>query len=306
MKKICLAIPLLILLFVNETLGVAHARKLEACKNFTTAEQYKKDQLTTFGLHIIEVDRKQLIEEISPDFQNDADLQVGDQIIHINGHAVRPSLVSVFCSGHVSALVMVKRDDRFFEVVLTLKNAAILEKYSVDFKATNPFKWNRGLDGRRTKSVIDSPTLAAFFDGDFSKFDDAERVLLIVFINAAVSQIGPGNFPYEQVTDGLKAIYGDVAASCFPYGYTKIKYETYVTKRDSYGNTISHYKSRFSGGPILFDPVFSDEMYAKWKEGLGWGAYNEIKALIHAHGYGCDSIEYRMLYNRMFQLRNFR
>ena len=298
------------IIFLNILIAVSlftgsqsHAKKLSACKNFTTQEQYRKDNLESFGIHL-QYDgnkRSTKIGEISSDFSNEADLRVGDQIVHINGQP-SPSLPAMFCGGRVSALTMIKRDEEYFEVVLTIKKAVPLKKLSVDFPATNPFKWNRNSNtGRRTKPVFASPTLAALFEGDFSKFDRNERTLLIVYINSAVSRVSK-NFANTDISEGLKFIFGKNASRCFPYGSTKIEYDTFVEKRDLYGNTISRYKSRFSGRPILFDPTFSEIMYAKWKDGLGAEAYREMFALINENNYGCNSIEYRMLYNRLFTL----
>ncbi|MFC5584209.1 hypothetical protein ACFPOD_03725 [Nitratireductor kimnyeongensis] len=254
------------------------------------------------------------ITAIHSELDNRAGLQVGDRLVHVSGYEdlLIGKIYTTLCQHRQSALAMVERDGDHFEVLLSPGAATKLEAYATDFAVTNPFDPVDadkvfGSDG----PILYNPVFALLFAGNFDKFDEQERASLIAILNVSLS-LSPDMSASamtrgKKALNGLRQIYGPSATACWPYGRTSFDVERFLitTRKDSYGAILSQAKSELGTKTLYFDPKLGSAIMNKWEVAMkDFGVIPQLRSLVDRQS--CFSAEYRLLYNRLFELAGIR
>lgn len=233
-----------------------------------------------------------LIENIEADVVDEnLDLRLGDRLAFVNGQVsekIANMVLRTVCFGG-SSIATFEREGQFFEAVISHRKVIALNPQTLDFPAADPFSGDHGYD---------SPTWQNFYHGDFSEFDQSEKETLIVLANSAISRAFKTQYPDDSFYDVIPKTH-PTAMSCYPYGVKSVGWNQNRVVKDSFGNVQS--SSQVMEGILYFDNLFRNIMIEKWETTrVGTSAYHPINHVIDR--YGCFSAEYRMLYNRLFQL----
>ena len=74
-----------------------------------------------------------------------------------------------------------------------------------------------------------------------------------------------------------------------------------TTRKDRYGTILSRVKSELGTKTLYFDPTLASAIMEKWKVAMkDFGVIPQLRALVDRQS--CFSAEYRLLYNRLFEL----
>lgn len=250
------------------------------------------------------------ITAIHSELDNRAELQVGDRLVHVSGYEelLIGKIYMTLCQHRQSALAMVERDGDYFEVLLSPGAATRLEAHATDFAVTNPFD-PLGADKvfKSDGPMLYNPVFALLFAGDFDKFDEQERASLIAILNVSLSLSPDMSISTmtrgKKALKGLRQIYGSSATACWPYGRTSFDVERFLitTRKDRYGTILSQVKSELGTKTLYFDPTLASAIMEKWKVAMkDFGVIPQLRALVDRQS--CFSAEYRLLYNRLFEL----
>lgn len=254
------------------------------------------------------------ITAVHSELDNQAGLQVGDRLVHVSGYEelLIGKIYTTLCQHRQSALAMVERDGDYFEVLLSPGAATNLGPYATNFAVANPFD-PLGADKvfQSDGPIFYNPVFALLFAGNFDKFDEQERASLIAIMNVSLSLSPDMSVPAmtrgKKALKGLRQIYGSSATACWPYGRTSFDVKRFLitTRKDNYGTILSQVKSKLGDRTLYFDPKLASAIMEQWKVAMkDFGVISQLRALVDRQG--CFSAEYRMLYNRLFELAGIR
>lgn len=254
------------------------------------------------------------ITAIHQELDNKAGLRVGDRLVHVSGYEdlLIGKIYMTLCQHRQSALAMIERDGDYFEILLSPGAATKLDAYATDFTVTNPFEPVNadkvfGSDG----PMFYNPVFARIFDGNFENLDEKERATLIAILNVSLS-LSP-DMSVSTMTRGKKAltglrkIHGSSATACWPYGRTSFEVERFLirTVTNNYGAVLSQAKTELGEKTLYFDQKLANAIMEKWKVAMeDFGVIPQFRALVDRQS--CFSAEYRMLYNRLYELAGLR
>lgn len=254
------------------------------------------------------------ITAIHSELDNKAQLQVGDRLVHVGGYEDLPigRIYMTLCQHRQSALAMIERDGDYFEILLSPGAATKLDAYATNFTVTNPFD-PVGADKvfKSDGPIFYNPVFARIFAGNFDNLDEEERATLIAILNVSLSLSPDMSVSAmtrgKKALNGLRKIYGSSATACWPYGRTSFEVERFLikTRTNNYGVILSQVKSKLGDRTLYFDPKLANAIMEKWEVAMkDFGVIPQLRALVDRQS--CFSAEYRMLYNRLYELAGLR